>query len=665
MAESTTATATKEQRKTISPYDITSLDNPGFTITQVQLKGDNYEEWARSIKTTLRARKKFRFIDGTIKRPDKGSEDLEDWWTINSLLVSWIRNTIEPTLQSTISHVEIVQELWKDLEDRFFITNRPRIQQLKSALTECKQKGSNIMDYYGKLKQIWDELDNFEQIPVCKYGNCISNLGSILEKKREEEKVHLFLIGLDEQTYGTVRSNILAQDPLPGLNKVYSILTQEERGLMSERRGGQSYRDSGRGNIARPNSAQAGPMIHAATTTPPSPLPGLSAKQWETLVRLLETSKTNYLMMGKMKGKRSIATLTGKKTGNEWILDTRASNHMTGIVREFEELKEIVECHVGLPNGSSIDHTSRMLIETGERQDGLYYFKGIPQARALRVSSGISLDLWHKRLDTTLPTSTSPEVVHGETLGRGHRQRQTSVRLRDYITHTIQKISPSLSSPPVPQHASGCRGSVYGAPNLMVAASPCALDVAPLAYATAINYCQRKMLCRNVGACRRCSHDSLEERCNLCHFYEWERLRVPCLFIVSYASDDGSIATLRSGIKHEWRRSGQGQKALAAATLGIVLAQRATATAIAVACVLTAKNFPGACLFPSPVQMLLVYPSWSQDVMVGRPKGKDEVDHLSKYLHLFRLQDCPGNNILVAGNSSRIAKLLQLNACNP
>jgi len=29
--------------------------------------------------------------------------------------------------------------------------------------------------------------------------------------------------------YGTVRSNILAQDPLPNLNKVYSTLIQEER----------------------------------------------------------------------------------------------------------------------------------------------------------------------------------------------------------------------------------------------------------------------------------------------------------------------------------------------------------------------------------------------------------------------------------------------------
>ena len=215
-------------RKTISPFDITSLDNPGLTITQVQLKGDNYDEWARSIRTALRARKKFGFVDGTIKQPDDKSGDLEDWWTINSLLVSWIRNTIEPTLRSTISHVEVVEDLWNDLKDRFSVTNGPRIQQLKSDLAECKQRGLTIMEYYGRLKQLWDELGNFEQLPTCKCGKCTCNLGSSLEKKREEEKVHSFLMGLDENVFGTTRSNILAQDPLPNMNKVYSILIQEE-----------------------------------------------------------------------------------------------------------------------------------------------------------------------------------------------------------------------------------------------------------------------------------------------------------------------------------------------------------------------------------------------------------------------------------------------------
>lgn len=65
-------------RKTISPYDITSNDNPGSLITQVQLKGENYDEWARSLRTTLRARKKFGFVDGSISKPDEESSDLED-----------------------------------------------------------------------------------------------------------------------------------------------------------------------------------------------------------------------------------------------------------------------------------------------------------------------------------------------------------------------------------------------------------------------------------------------------------------------------------------------------------------------------------------------------------------------------------------------------------
>ncbi|CAO2828220.1 unnamed protein product [Amaranthus hypochondriacus] len=40
--------------------------------------------------------------------------------------------------------------------------------------------------------------------------------------------------------------------------------------------------------------------------------------------------------------------------------------------------------------------------------------------------------------------------------------------------------------------SSGCRGSIYRALGLMVAASPCALAVAPLAYATAISACAKK-----------------------------------------------------------------------------------------------------------------------------------------------------------------------------
>jgi len=109
------------------------------------------------------------------------------------------------------------------------VVNGPRIQQIKTKITKCKQRGISIINYYGKLKQLWDDLANYDQMPICKCGKCECNLGSSFEKNREVERVHTFLMGLDETAYETVYSNILAQDPLPNLNKVYLILIQEER----------------------------------------------------------------------------------------------------------------------------------------------------------------------------------------------------------------------------------------------------------------------------------------------------------------------------------------------------------------------------------------------------------------------------------------------------
>ena len=216
-------------KKTSSPYTLSPNDNPGNIITQVQLKGENYEEWARAVRTALRAKKKYGFIDGTVEQPVDDSPEIEDWWTVNSMLVSWVFNTIEPSLRSTISLVDNIGDLWEDIRQRFSIGNGPRVQQLRSDLTNCKLEGQTIVNYYGQLKTIWDELNNYDKTPLCSCGGCKCNLTTELEKKREEERVHQFLMGLDEERYGTVRANILSTEPLPNLNRVYAMVVQQER----------------------------------------------------------------------------------------------------------------------------------------------------------------------------------------------------------------------------------------------------------------------------------------------------------------------------------------------------------------------------------------------------------------------------------------------------
>lgn len=123
----------------------------------MQLKGENYEEWARSIRNALRAKKKLGFIDGTLAPPSDESDEIENWWMVNLMLVVWILNNIEPSLRSTVTYTETVKDLWDNLRQQFSIRNRARVHQLKTNLAVCKQRGQSMVQYYRQLKMMWDE----------------------------------------------------------------------------------------------------------------------------------------------------------------------------------------------------------------------------------------------------------------------------------------------------------------------------------------------------------------------------------------------------------------------------------------------------------------------------------------------------------------------------
>ncbi|KAF7821316.1 retrovirus-related Pol polyprotein from transposon TNT 1-94 [Senna tora] len=366
--------------KSSNPYTLTANENPENLITQVELRGENYEEWARAVRTALRAKKKHGFVDGTVTQPANDSSKLEDWWVVNSMLVSWVRNTIEPTLRSTISHMENVKDLWEDIRQHFSMGNGPRVQQLRSDLANCKLNGEAIVTYYGKLKMLWDELGNYEQIPVCSCTGCKCDVAAKLEKKAEEDKVHQFLMGLDEEGYGTLRSNILSTEPLPNLNRVYAMTVQEEqvKTVMKtkEERGNpmsfviqEGVRNKGKtmtcsnykreghdtencfqligypewwGNRSRTGNGRGGD----ASKETMEGLSGLNDEQWSTLLGMLNSHKNG-----------SSERLMGKHKFLSWIINTGASHHMTGTRTCLSHVRNIKPCPVGLPNG---DHATTL-----------------------------------------------------------------------------------------------------------------------------------------------------------------------------------------------------------------------------------------------------------------------------------------------------------------
>ncbi|GJV89139.1 retrovirus-related pol polyprotein from transposon TNT 1-94 [Tanacetum coccineum] len=177
-------------------------------------------------------------------------------------------------------------------------------------------------------------------------------------------------MGLDENVYGTTRSNILPQDPLPNMNKGYPEWWGErprvERKGDSYDKGTSTGRGRGRGNSGptRANTVQAGGIgaNNGTSDTNVIPLPGINLKQWETLLQMLKNGSGSFKKMN--------------------VDDDTLSS---------------------------------------------------PQS----------------------PNVDTEEQIQEENLGRRHRKKETSVRLRDYVTNTVQKTSPSLSTPPA-QSRSSC-----------------------------------------------------------------------------------------------------------------------------------------------------------------------------------------------------------------
>lgn len=227
-SKSSTAQVEQGSKTVTSPYSLFASDNPGALITSVMFTGDNYNEWSTELVNALRAKRKLGFIDGTIPKPSLDDPNLELWSSVNSLIVGWIRSSIEARVRSTVTFISDSHKLWENLKKRFSVGNKVRIHYLREQLASCKQEGQSVIDYFGRLAKIWDELDMYKPLPAC---SC--SAAAEYEKEKEEEKVHQFVMGLDEARFGGICQSIIASDTSMDLGEAYAKVVREEQRLNS------------------------------------------------------------------------------------------------------------------------------------------------------------------------------------------------------------------------------------------------------------------------------------------------------------------------------------------------------------------------------------------------------------------------------------------------
>ncbi|GJT43032.1 retrovirus-related pol polyprotein from transposon TNT 1-94 [Tanacetum coccineum] len=333
----------------------TELEELLFHMPGMLNEGDESPRVLGQMRTTLEERLALTIRDKEFADTEKLQKELRAQEALT--------NEVNQMKKAIVSF-ELLAYMFNSLEDikeRFSVTNGPRIQQLKSELAGCRQEGLSIVSYYGKLKVIWDELINYEQFPLCKCGKCVCDIAGKLEKKREEERVHQFFMGLEDKTYGQTRSNLLVMDPLPTLNKWGDRPKFEGKGkgTMTQQQKPNPPGGRGRGGQPRANAASVSGALE---------LGNINGETLQALVNLLNSQKSsNENMTGLPNGDQAVAT-------------------KSGIVNLDGKIK--------LLN----DYTSRIQIGAGELREGLYYFCSAAFTSALKKLKDVSFDLWHKRL---------------------------------------------------------------------------------------------------------------------------------------------------------------------------------------------------------------------------------------------------------------------------
>ncbi|XP_070050324.1 uncharacterized protein [Nicotiana tomentosiformis] len=174
------------------------------------------------MKLALREKGKLEFVDGSCTKSRYIGELVEQWKKCNAIVLSWIGSTVLNELMPGIVYASDARKVWNDFQERFDRSNLTRIYHLWYEIATMRQGTDSVTSYYTKIKDLWDELDIMAPLSCC---DCEESRPSV-EHLKSQRMLH-FLMGLNE-SFGNMRSNILARRPVVTINEAYAIVTQEE-----------------------------------------------------------------------------------------------------------------------------------------------------------------------------------------------------------------------------------------------------------------------------------------------------------------------------------------------------------------------------------------------------------------------------------------------------
>ncbi|XP_074301511.1 uncharacterized protein LOC141632907 [Silene latifolia] len=141
------------------PLFLSQSDQPNASLTTFPFDGHDFMGWKREVLMSLAAKNKFGFIDGSVLKPPVTDKRHNQWIRCDFMVMRWVSNSLEKPLKESLKYVRSSKELWSELLERYGQANALEIYQLTKELGAVVQDNLSLVEYYGKLKNLWETLD--------------------------------------------------------------------------------------------------------------------------------------------------------------------------------------------------------------------------------------------------------------------------------------------------------------------------------------------------------------------------------------------------------------------------------------------------------------------------------------------------------------------------
>ncbi|KAL2902504.1 30S ribosomal protein S8e [Bienertia sinuspersici] len=109
------------------------------------------------------------------------------------MVISWILSNVSDSIKRFVMFLNTTQQMWKQLEQRFEVTNGFRKYQLNKLLYETKQGGKRVNEYYTEMKVMLEELEMLNTLPpITNITGEVGAFVSALNKQKEEQNCSSF-----------------------------------------------------------------------------------------------------------------------------------------------------------------------------------------------------------------------------------------------------------------------------------------------------------------------------------------------------------------------------------------------------------------------------------------------------------------------------------------